>query len=67
MKLKKKVRELVQNNMDLREKISTTDESVNSFISEMASMIDSAENSSAMQLADACLDEDFVDEEPLNA
>jgi hypothetical protein len=53
--------------MDLREKISTMDESVNGFISEMASMIDSAENSSAMQLADACLDEDFADEEPLNA
>jgi hypothetical protein len=51
--------------MDLREKISTTDESVNGFISEMASMIDSAENSSAMQLADACLD-DTADEE-LNA
>jgi len=33
----------------------------------MATMIDSAENSSAMQLADACLDDDFADEEALNA
>ena len=32
----------------------------------MASMIDSAENSSAMQLADACLDGEFEEEEPVH-
>jgi len=48
LKLKKQVRDLAQSNSDLREKISTTDESVNGFIAEMASMIESAENSSAM-------------------